>query len=167
MRIVLCDDQPHELAILEKQVRDYLEGKKAFYSILSYDHAGRLLFDLEDAARADLYILDIDMPGTNGIQIASRLKDLYPHFILFFYTSHSEYWSDGFRVEARRYLLKSHPVAELHEALDYALDMYEKSRKDCITISHGHDTINLPIDDIVFVEHVNRQLLVHTKDQKT
>ena len=91
IKIILCDDSPAELSELETMVNARISGKSGDFSVQSYSSGAALDFDLEDTARADLYILDIDMPGTNGIALAKKIRELYPNAMLFFYTSHTEY----------------------------------------------------------------------------
>lgn len=168
MKIVLCDDSIQELTDLEKRVRNYLIKKKNLhFTVFTYQSSEELWFKLEDEAIADVYILDIDMPGQNGIDIADRLIHLYPHVILFFYTSHTEYASQGYQMEVKRYILKSAPEVELIEALDYACHMFEKSQKDRISIFTSHDTINIPANEILYVERLERELKITTQNDGT
>lgn len=168
MKIVLCDDSILELTNLEKRVRNhFMKKKNIHFTVLAYQNSKELWFKLEDEAKADVYILDIDMPGQNGIDIADRLIHLYPHVILFFYTSHTEYASKGYQMDVKRYILKSAPEEELKEALDYACRMYEKSQEERISIFTSHDTINIPVDEILYVERLKRDLRITTQNDGT
>ena len=54
----------------------------------------------------DLAILDIDMPGMNGIELAAAIKEKWPETAILFLTGYSEYALDAFKVRASGYLLK-------------------------------------------------------------
>lgn len=165
MRIVICDDDRQELERLQKVISDHLRQRIGFvYTLIPYQNSRQLLFDLEDKARADLYILDIDMPQASGIEIADRLKDMTPNHMLFFYTAHSEFATEGYRVEARRYILKDRPAEQLYEALDFACDEFEKKKQDCVSFRFNRDVINVPAGEIMYVCREGRQCSVHTQN---
>ena len=63
MKIVICDDDNYAMKTLETKIRQFMKAKEAGYSLLSYQNSRQLDFDLEDTAKADVYILDIDMDG--------------------------------------------------------------------------------------------------------
>lgn len=50
--------------------------------------------------------LDIDMRGTNGMELAKRLKENQPKINIIFVTGYSEYMGDAFSIHASGYVLK-------------------------------------------------------------
>lgn len=56
--------------------------------------------------KIDIALLDIDMPKLNGIQLAVRIKDLYPDVKIIFLTGYSQYAIEAFEIHANGYLLK-------------------------------------------------------------
>ena len=165
MRVILCDDDPAVLQALENKVKNHLKHfEDLAFSVRSYADSQTLLFDLEDLAKADVYLLDIDMPGINGLDIADRLKDLYPHMLLIFYTSHAEFATRGYRMGVQRYILKNGDEEELYEALDHAVAQDQTSRKDTVSLFSYHDTVNCPVDDILYVERSGRTLKLKTQN---
>ncbi len=167
IRIVLCDDNQAELNALDTMVRSHLDMKKEIYEIRSFSSGTALAFEIDDKGTGDLYILDIDMPGTDGIALALRIREAQPNAILFFYTSHIEYATEGYKVEARRYLLKGGNEDYITEALDYAIDKIQKTKNETIQLKHFHDTINLPIADIQYVQREGRALSIYTQTMGT
>jgi two-component SAPR family response regulator len=67
---------------------------------------------------ADLALLDIDMPGMNGIQLAAAIKAKHPDTAILFLTGYAQYAVDAFAVRASGYLLK--PVTKEALAADVA-----------------------------------------------
>ena len=160
MKIVICDDDAFALQALESGIKRFMDDQEAGYSLLTYQDSRQLDFDLEDEAKADVYILDIDMPVVTGIDIASRVKNMYPMAMVFFYTSHSEFATRGYRLGVRRYILKQNMQEDLEEALHYAHAQYTVSRKNTISLFNFHDTTNIPISDILYVERDKRYLKI-------
>jgi two-component system, LytTR family, response regulator LytT len=68
--------------------------------------------------RPDLLLLDVQMPGLNGFEVAHRLLDasLLPNLV--FVTAYDQYALDAFKVHAVDYLLKPVDAARLEVTLD-------------------------------------------------
>ncbi|MBR6527081.1 MAG: response regulator [Lachnospiraceae bacterium] len=77
--------------------------------------------------------LDIQIRGTNGIDVARQLKQLHPGVILFFCTAHSEYAIDAFGLYAKGYLLKPVQAQDIERVLN---EMVEGWRKNTGADSH-------------------------------
>lgn len=54
----------------------------------------------------DLVLLDMEMPGIHGLELARRLRDIRPEIQIAFLTAYEEYAREAFQVEALDYLLK-------------------------------------------------------------
>ena len=69
----------------------------------------------------DLAILDIHMPGMNGITLARILKERQPDIAIIFLTGHSEYAVEAFALRASGYLMKPVSLQQLEAEVSYAL----------------------------------------------
>lgn len=67
--------------------------------------------------KIDVAILDIEMPGMNGLELAKRLKEICADTNIIFVTAYSEYALDAFSLYASGYLLKPLRAEALKEAL--------------------------------------------------
>ena len=68
----------------------------------------------------DLCILDIEMPGTNGIQVAAMLKDKP----VIFTTAYKDYASDAFDLDAIDYVIKPVKPERLQQAVNKAIQRF-------------------------------------------
>lgn len=69
------------------------------------------------ACRPDIVLLDVQMPGMTGLELAAHLEMLAPAPAVVFVTAHDDYALDAFEVHALDYLLKPVRAARLAEAL--------------------------------------------------
>ena len=72
----------------------------------------------ENGKKLSYAFLDIQMRGTNGLEVARQLKILHPGVTLFFCTAYSEYAIDAFGLYAKGYLLKPVQAKDIECVLD-------------------------------------------------
>ena len=108
LKCLLLDDELPGLTYL-KMLCDQLEELevvKAFNNPMVFLHELPTL-------QFDLCILDIEMPGTNGLQLASLLKGKF----VIFTTAYSEYAAEAFDLDAVDYVRKPVQRDRLHQAV--------------------------------------------------
>ena len=161
MNIVICDDERYFVGLLELKLKKYAAGKDIDLN-LQKCYSAQSLLSLE-LLGCDAVFLDIDMPGTNGMEATQALRKRYPKLILVFVTGWIQYAPAGYRVNAFRYLLKERLDDELDRCMD---ELVEKLHEEAEVVSiHGRDrTLEVPIQNILYFEGTPRrysQLPVH------
>jgi len=113
MKVVVVDD---EINILEDIKRNLTrmgadECVNAFTSSLE-----ALKFVYKN--KVDLAILDIEMPGPNGIDLATMLRDIWPQIQFIFVTGYDEYALAAYRLHAMEYITKSFSYSDFSRAVN-------------------------------------------------
>ena len=114
-RVLLVDD--HDVVIEGiKSVLDGLEG----FAIVGMAIDGRQAVAQAALLRPDIVVMDISMPGMNGVEATRQIKDLLPVTRIVIYTmfSDKEYVLELFRAGIDGYVLKQDPLSDLLLALD-------------------------------------------------
>lgn len=78
--------------------------------------------DYLDNNKADIALLDIDMPEINGISLAVKIKEKLADIAIIFLTGYSHYVLDAFRIHANGYLMKPLERERLEDEVRYALN---------------------------------------------
>lgn len=73
MRVAICDDEKIQLSITKTSVEN---AYNSLDLIVDTYTSGAELLSAVDAANYDLIILDIEMPGLNGIETAKKLRKI-------------------------------------------------------------------------------------------
>lgn len=114
---LLLHDEPNQISQMKTLLHEWSTNNNTEIETHEYSSVEQFLFDYESNA-CDLLLLDIEMTGLNGTELAKSLRakgDLLP---IVFITGFSEYMSDGYDVEALHYLLKPVKKEKLFAVLD-------------------------------------------------
>ncbi len=116
MNVLIVDDEPLARERLIRLLSE-IEGCRVLQPCASN---GEEALTLIDSLKPDVVLLDIRMPGLDGLQVAARLceRDAAPAVI--FCTAHDEFALEAFQVSAVGYLVKPVRVEALAAALKQA-----------------------------------------------
>ncbi len=116
MNILIADDEPLARDRLARLVRQ-LPG----YQLLDAQaENGIQALELSQSLQPDAILLDIQMPGMNGLEVASALNRLPRPPAIIFCTAHDEFALPAFAVSAAGYLVKPVQLEALQHALQRA-----------------------------------------------
>ncbi|MNZ81907.1 Sensory transduction protein LytR [compost metagenome] len=121
MNVLIVDDEPLARERLARMVGQ-LDGYRVLEPLASN---GEEALTLIDNLRPDIVLLDIRMPGLDGLQVAARLCEREAPPAVIFCTAHDEFALEAFQVSAVGYLVK--PVRP--EALEEALKKAERPNR--------------------------------------
>ena len=160
LHLVICDDEPSQLALLEAYVRQWAGEKKTDIKISQCRNAQQFLFLWEEERAVDIALLDIDMPGMNGICLAHKLRGEGERLPIIFVTGLTDYVLEGYDVEAVSYLLKPVRKDKLFACLDKAADRRRKEEPSLLLEMPG-GTARLGLKEICYVESTAHDTLVY------
>lgn len=144
-KITIIEDQPEAkeqlltaLDIWQQKIRTHIE--------IEYFCSGENYFSTHTTDESELYILDIQLRGMDGIKIAKQLRSREYQGNILFLTAFREYVFDGYNVRALNYLLK--PVSQ--EALERCLDdVYSQYHGNYFLLRNGTEFMQIPYRDIL------------------
>lgn len=161
MRLAYCDDEEIQLEYAQKLAETWASRYGEPMTYLAYKSAKELLFENMDSYPFDLLILDIDMDGMNGMELAHKIREKDAMLPILFLTNRKEYVFEGYEVQALRYLLKPLDEEKLFPILDELCTM-EKKEKEYVILSIAGENIKLEQDEILYVEVNRHYLMIHT-----
>jgi two-component system response regulator AlgR len=123
LRVLIADDEP--LAAERLQV---LLARAKGASLVGTAGDGESAVSMAEALSPDLLLLDIAMPGLDGIEVARSLASQDPTPAVVFVTAFDQFAVAAFEVAAVDYLMKPVDPARLQRALDRARDYIDHHR---------------------------------------
>jgi DNA-binding NarL/FixJ family response regulator len=114
IRILLADDH----TVVRKGLRLLLESQPDFQVIADAAN-GRETVALAEQHTPDVVVMDVAMPGLNGIEAARQISAKLPHTAIVFLSMHSDegYVLKALKAGARAYLLKDSAENDLINAV--------------------------------------------------
>ena len=165
MKIAICDDE----LCYRKQFLSYLDeymlknpNNQLEYSLFS--NAQQLLDSTLLSKNFDVYLLDVIMPGMNGIELGLKLREKKLDGKIIYLTSSAEYAVDSYKVKAFQYLLKPVKKEELFAVLDELFSARALAKNNILIIKTRENSVKVNISDILYVESGKRKLLYHMKN---
>jgi DNA-binding NarL/FixJ family response regulator len=114
MRILLADDH----TLFRAGIRSILERVQDV-TVVAEASDGRKALDLLEEHRPDIALLDISMPGLNGLEVANRVKRVSPGTKVIILSMHANegYVAQALRAGVSGYILKDAASQDLELAL--------------------------------------------------
>lgn len=162
MRIIICDDELIQREQLKEYIGEYARNHSLEVELKEYENTENLWWDLESGLYADLLILDIQLPGQSGIELAHKMRDSKMFHQIAFVSGIRDYVFEGYDVNAISYLLKPYEKDQLFKLLDKARQSLKESSTFSL-IEIGKEVFKFYHDDVIAIEATGHDTLIYTK----
>lgn len=144
MNLLIADDENLELKVLEKTVKKHFVDELEIFASSN----GREASQICDEMKPDIALLDIEMPGINGIELAKYIKEKYADCIIIFITAYDrfDYAIEAMHIKAFDYLLKPWKEERLCELINTAIENVRSMQKTDSIVHSQKDVIKDYID---------------------
>ena len=144
MNLLIADDENLELKVLEKTVKKHFVDELEIFASSN----GRKASQICDEVKPDIALLDIEMPGMNGIELAKYIKEKYADCIIIFITAYDrfDYAIEAMHIKAFDYLLKPWKEERLCELINTAIENVRSMQKTDSIVHSQKDVIKDYID---------------------
>ena len=166
IRIAICDDCRLDAERLARFVRTGAKRKLVDVA-LSFFQDGESFMQAFAPKLYDIIFLDIYMTGMTGVEVAHRIREKDDTVIIMFTTSSEEYALEGYDVQALHYLVKPISQIKLDEAMNRSLKLMESKKTNICSMMIERKQIDIPLEDIIYVEAQNKYCIIHTISGET
>lgn len=159
LKIAVCDDNSEDGEMLEAafdQVPQYGVEYDIFLGgeeLLSYCRKNK-----EDY---QMYILDINMPGMNGLDLAKEIREEDTRALIVFLTGYTKYAMEAFEVITFDYIEKPITSKKLETIIRRALSYLNLVKQDFV-FQFRKNQFRLSYDEILYIQKHGRQAMIHT-----
>lgn len=130
LKIAIMDDEPEYISLVSRMTEDCMRKLETAYEIKEYKNSESLLEDLRQEICFDIYLLDVQLSESDGLEVGRQIREKYIAPVLIFITNHMEYAVDAFEVNTYRYIPKRTLTVDLPKAYEHLIPMLEKKKKE-------------------------------------
>jgi two-component system response regulator AlgR len=122
---------------------------------------------------ADMLLLDIQMPGMGGLEVARHLSTLADPPTVVFVTAHDRHAVEAFELNALDYLLKPVRAERLAAALRKAsapnreqLAKVAQSAREYLSVAERNRIVLVPVREIIFLRAEQKYVTLRTRNRE-
>lgn len=159
--VLIVDDEAPAVRRLQRLLSD-----QALAHCVGTARNGQEALQLCRDAHPQLVLLDVEMPGLDGVSLARKLRALEPPPAIVFVTAFEHYAVDAFDIEAVDYLVKPVRAERLGKALQRVNRLKARGPRRPVALATrlGDRLISIPLDEIRLLMSEDKYTCVHYAD---
>lgn len=162
--IAIVEDDPSEAQLITEYIRRFETEKlgKQEFTIAHFGDASAFLDDYK--GKYDLILLDINLPGINGMDTARELRLIDNKVAIIFVTNMAQYAVNGYEVDALDFIIKPVSYKDFSIKFGKAIKRIDKREDKKIPIVSQNCTCYVYLADILYIEVFLRKIVFHTTE---
>lgn len=161
MQIAYCDDDKEVLEEIGKLLVEYRAAHGMEMICTAFSSPLELLAEMEKGMAPDILILDVIMPGENGINVAREIRQYDDNVRIIFLTSSAEFAVDSYTVGAYFYQMKPICAEKFFALLDEVISACEKQWQECLILRCKGGITKISLEKLVYCEVIGHTLFFH------
>lgn len=160
-RCAVCDDNETDAVFVVSLIEKWVQSPQGLpLRTEVFSSAEAFLCAFEEDQDFDILLLDIEMGGMSGVELAKKLRQLGAGLQIVFITGYMEYISQGYDVEALHYLMKPVTEGKLGEVLSRAVERI-RTRERALVLTLPDGIVRIPLNEIRYIEVLKNYVTVH------
>ena len=162
-RVAVCDDSSEDARYVAGMVHAWASSRDAALQVERFPSAEAFLFHYAGDQSYDMLLLDIEMGGMNGVELARRIRRENEIIQIIFITGYSDYIAEGYDVAALHYLMKPLKEEKLFSVLDRAAEKM-RSNERVLTLNLPGEICRVPLYQIRYLDVRLNYVTVHARE---
>lgn len=164
VQIAIVDDNAEMLELTRRCIADCQNVSEC----TAFQNPRHLLEQMEKGRRYELYLLDIEMPDLDGLELAKRIRREQKEAYIVFITSHSRFAvaSYDFEIRAYQYIIKADLYKKLPEVLRRISEEAEAAEKEIYVIETPLHCEKIKTSDILYIYKMEKNTIFVMRDGK-
>ena len=161
MKIALVEDNELHREQIRQEIKAYFEELNEVRELRVFDNGSDMLDHYYAVGGYDLLLLDIQLPGMDGISVARQVRQNDEKVLIVFITSMTSYAVQGYSVHALDYILKPINRISFRNTLDHARELFRQRAEHYISVTTSEGLLKLDISQIYYIETEKHAVRLH------
>lgn len=164
IKIAFCDDDLSVLEEIGALLEQYRAKRNKEMICTAFRSPLELLAEMEKGMCLDVLLLDVIMPGENGINVAKEIRQYDKEVKIIFLTSSSEFAVQSYAVGAYFYQMKPIRQEDFFGLLDSVISECEKVQQRSLILRCKSKITRIDLDKPEYCEVIGRTLWFHLEN---
>lgn len=167
MRIAIVDDDTGFAQKVETDIENYCREANEGVSVRCFTGSSVLLDEMgeERSRNYDVYILDVEMPGVDGLELARRIRMREEDAYIVFLSDFEKYALPAYKVRAYDYIMKERYRAEIPAILDrIRTEMRNRNQEEYYIIRTASMTERLRMEELRYLTKEKKYVVFFGKE---
>lgn len=168
INILIVEDSPKEV----ERYKTLLEKNKNIH--VQYVYSAEEALKIIPQNDIDIFILDIELPGINGLELAAKIRDMptYTLTLIVFITGYIQNQLEAFKqLHCYDYIIKPVSLNEFDKKINklinqMSIPINKKTRNKMLLYTELSKDILIPIENIRYAEVLHRHCFLYTDLQE-
>lgn len=121
---------------------------------------------LDTEEEFDAVLMDIDMPGLNGMEVAEKLREKNKAIDIIFTTNLPQFAVDGYKVQALDFVIKPVTFPNLSFAMEKVVEKKRNIVNGSFFLRIGGFARRIHNEEVLYIEMVNHYIVLHETDME-
>lgn len=160
-KLAICDDSGECAQLINGLVTQWAQRSGVEVQTALFPSAEAFLFQYEEERDFDILLLDVEMGGMDGVELAKRVRREDDAVQIVFITGYTDYIAEGYEVSALHYLTKPVNAEKLFQVLTRAMGRLARN-EPVLTLELPGETVRVPLSKIRYVDVLHNYATIHT-----
>lgn len=160
-RVLIVEDSPSEAETLKNYLARYATEHDVQISV---DILPSALEFVNSKHAADLILMDIDMPGINGMEAAEILRTYDETTPLMFVTNLAQYAVKGYSVDALDFVVKPVEYDDFSMRMDRAMRVMKRNERHALSVATENGVCVVDQSGVVYIDLARHDVCYHLTD---
>lgn len=164
IKVLVCDDEPYFIQIIEKYCSQFAQENMVSIQLFKCSSVKEVIKCSEKNKNIDIYILDIILKESDGIQLANELRQMDISSKIIFLTSDIKFAPKGYTVGASRYWMKPIDYKQFRNDMLNVLEEIKFEEDKVLLLSTEDGIERVYFDSILYIETEARNTRIHIQN---
>lgn len=163
LNLVMVEDSDYAAAEIADILLKFGKENDVDFEITRARNAEELLENY--SPKYDICLMDIELPGMDGMSAAKRLRAFDANIVIIFVTNMRQYAIAGYEVGALNYILKPVNYNSFSVTMKRAIKCTEKSKPVFLTAKVEGGVRLIDSREVIYIDIMNHDVIIHMQDE--